>query len=461
MLLRIGDDENPKTQPLPSSGDATPTEQFAPLPVTMPLPANVPPRPGSVRPGADATGDGAGETPAADDTPAPDATPAPESAPAAEEPAAPSSLDAPTQAISPIGPATALPAQKRPTSTRPKQLAWSNLPNSEPIPLGAVAGGFDVTGTHPTLPPVSSYTAAIAAAATGAMTAPTATAPAASPAAETPETSEPDAPPSPAAKKRRRRRAVIVTLATTAVVLVLVGVAAAIGWQVAETHASSVVKQTVQQKVDKALGLPASHPVAVTFDEPVLPQTWAGKLDTLTFTVAGVPLVGTTGTITIHATDVPTNGTGVPATAEAKVRLKPDALQSLVSANRTTLGQILPETVKVDGNRVTVSLNPAQFLSGVSFTEVLKASIEGGNLVLTPEEFIVGGLPMSADTVRARFGGLAQGILASRTICLADTHPAGMTLKGLDVKKDAVVADFDVQPGILTDPALQAKGTCK
>jgi hypothetical protein len=36
-----------------------------------------------------------------------------------------------------------------------------------------------------------------------------------------------------------------------------------------------------------------------------------------------------------------------------------------------------------------------------------------------------------------------------------------MSLTGLEVEKDAVVADFDVQPGILTDPALQAKGTCK
>jgi len=68
---------------------------------------------------------------------------------------------------------------------------------------------------------------------------------------------------------------------------------------------------------------------------------------------------------------------------------------------------------------------------------------------------------MDADTVRARFGGLAQGILATRTICLADTYPAGFTLTGLEVKSDAVVADFDVKPGILTDPALQAKGTCE
>jgi hypothetical protein len=246
-----------------------------------------------------------------------------------------------------------------------------------------------------------------------------------------------------------------------ALVLVLAGIAGAIGWQVAETHASSVLKQTVQQKVDKALGLPASHPVAVTFDEPVLPQLRAGTLDRLRFTVAGAPIVGSTGTITMKATGVPTEGSGPAKSVEATVRLKPDALAALVNANRTTLGQILPGTVKVDGSDVTVSLNPAQFLSGVSFSEVLHASVKDGGLVLTPTKFVVGGLPMSADTVRARFGGLAQGILATRTICLADTYPRGMTLTGLEVKKDAVVADFDVQPGILTDPALQAAGTCK
>ncbi|HKT55971.1 MAG TPA: LmeA family phospholipid-binding protein, partial [Microbacterium sp.] len=265
----------------------------------------------------------------------------------------------------------------------------------------------------------------------------------------------------PAAPKRRRHRALIVALSTTAVVLVAVGIAAAIGWQVAETQASSAVKQTVQQKVDQVFGLPASHPVAVSFQEPVLPQVWAGKLATLNITVADVPIAGTKGTVKVHATQVPTGGTGKPKSLDVSVRLRAGALRSIVSANRTALGQILPGSVKVDGTDVTVALNPGQFLSGVSFSEVLGVSVKDGALVLTPKKFVVGGLPMSADTVRARFGGLAQGILASRTICLADGYPSGMTLTGLEVKPTGVLADFDVDRGILSDPALQARGTCK
>ncbi|HKT57171.1 MAG TPA: hypothetical protein VJR25_10400, partial [Microbacterium sp.] len=120
------DDElHPKTRPMPAAEEPAPTEPLAPLPVTVPLPANVPPHPGGV----------------------------------------PADAGEPTQPISALGSDTKLPPQKRPATTRPKQLAWSNLPNSEPIPLGAVAGGIDVTGTHPTLPPASSvYTGAVPAA---------------------------------------------------------------------------------------------------------------------------------------------------------------------------------------------------------------------------------------------------------------------------------------------------------
>ena len=432
------DEQHPKTRPMPAAPESIPTEPLGPLPVTVPLPANVPPHPGDL----------------------------------------PADAGEPTQPLSAIGSDAKLPPQKRPATTRPKQLAWSNLPNSEPIPLGAVAGGIDVTGTHPTLPPASSvYTGAVPAAPeVPAETAPTAPAPtaaggtvadtaatAALPAAGVDGTGAPDAaePASAAPNRRRGHRALIVALTSTAVVLVVVGIAAAIGWQVAETHASSAVKQTVQQKVDQVFGLPASHPVSVSFQEPVLPQVWAGKLATLDIRVADVPIAGSTGTVTVHATQVPTSGTRAAKTVDATAHLNAGALKSIVSANRTSLGQILPGSVKVDGTEVTVSLNPAQFLSGVSFTEVLGASVHDGALVLTPQKFVVGGLAMSADTVRARFGGLAQGILASRTICLADGYPKGMTLTGLEVQPAGVLADFDVDPGILTDPALQAKGTCK
>lgn len=433
------DEQHPKTRPMPSPEESTPTEPLSPLPVTVPLPADVPPRPAAL----------------------------------------PKDAGEPTQPLSTIGSGTKLPPQKRPATTRPKQLAWSNLPNSEPIPLAAVAGGIDVTGTHPTLPPASSvYTGAVpaapgqpAAAAPPAVTEPTAAprtaantaATAALPTVEGDGSAEADAaePAAAAPKRRRGHRALLVALTGTAVVIVVVGIAAAIGWQVAETHASSAVKQTVQQKVDQVFGLPASHPVSVSFQEPVLPQVWAGKLATLDIRVAEVPIAGSTGTMTVHATQVPTSGTRPAKSVDVAVRLKASALKSIVSADRTALGQILPGSVRVDGSDVTVALNPAQFLSGVSFTEVLGASVKHGALVLTPKKFVVGGLPMSADTVRARFGGLAQGILASRTVCLADGYPSGMTLTGLKAQPTGVLADFDVDPGILSDPALQAKGTCK
>ena len=47
------------------------------------------------------------------------------------------------------------------------------------------------------------------------------------------------------------------------------------------------------------------------------------------------------------------------------------------------------------------------------------------------------------------------------TICVAQYIPAGATLTGIAVTGDQVVADLDINPAIVTDPALQEVGVCE
>ena len=99
-------------------------------------------------------------------------------------------------------------------------------------------------------------------------------------------------------------------------------------------------------------------------------------------------------------------------------------------------------------------------LSHVAFTLTFAPSVSQGQLVLTPSGFEVAGFNVSAETIRRRFGSLAAGILAPRTMCVASYFPKGLTLTGIQISQTAIVTDFAVDPRIATDPSLQAKGTC-
>ena len=257
----------------------------------------------------------------------------------------------------------------------------------------------------------------------------------------------------PAAKKKRRGA---MALVTTLIIVVVLAVAGVVGWFAGNAWAKDKVIAEVTAQTRTALGLDADARVDVQVDEPMLPQLVSGRLSELTVTVPDAPLGGTTGDLRVHATEVPTGGEGEFGGGEATVSLKPDAIGKLVGNFDDTLAGSL----KIDGKDVTVDLNPAQFLSGISFALTLTPSAKDGKLVLTPAKFTVGGASMDADTIRARFGSLADGILADRTVCVADRFPKGLTLSQIAVGSDAVDASFTVDPHLLSDPALQKPGTC-
>lgn len=253
-------------------------------------------------------------------------------------------------------------------------------------------------------------------------------------------------------RRRRRWKAPVITLSIVVVLAVLAGV----GWFAGNAWAKQTVIDEVQQKTRQALDLPAGHRVDVTVAEPMLPQLIAGDLSSLSVTVPDAPLGKTTGDVTLHATGVPIRGDGAAAGAQATVSLKPDAIAKLAGS----LGRTVPGSLHIAGHDVAISLDPSQFLSGVSFTLTLRPSAKDGELVLAPVAFEVGGASMSADIIRQRFGSLAPGILAPRTVCVASAFPKGMTMTSIEVSKDAVVTSFDVDPRIMSDPSLQKPGTC-
>jgi len=80
--------------------------------------------------------------------------------------------------------------------------------------------------------------------------------------------------------------------------------------------------------------------------------------------------------------------------------------------------------------------------------------------VLTPASLQVGGAEVSAEELQDRFGRIADGVLRDWDVCVAEYLPAGVTLTSVAVEGETLVAGFDIDGGIASDPALQENGTC-
>ncbi len=83
-----------------------------------------------------------------------------------------------------------------------------------------------------------------------------------------------------------------------------------------------------------------------------------------------------------------------------------------------------------------------------------------GDLTLTPAGFELGGNSIDADTLRSQFGEVADSILGTQSLCIADRLPAALRLTSATVQGQSLLAGFDIDGGMLNDPALQRDGFC-
>lgn len=241
-------------------------------------------------------------------------------------------------------------------------------------------------------------------------------------------------------------------IAALVVVVVLLAVAAV----AAEFIARSVVTSTVRSLVVKNVGLPDDQNVDVSVTGLVLPQLIGGRLDEVAVSSNDVTLGPITGDVRVDLRGVPVSGGAAADGGVASVRLDQDQLKALLAEvpdfPASTITLAAPD-VKFD---TSLSLFGIAIPVGVGVTPGAAA----GDLTLTPSSFQVGGNAIDADTLRGQFGGIADSLLAERSLCIADRLPKGLTLASATVQGQDLVATFDVAGGILNDPALQSDGTC-
>ncbi|MFH8250861.1 DUF2993 domain-containing protein [Microbacterium sp. B2969] len=255
------------------------------------------------------------------------------------------------------------------------------------------------------------------------------------------------APPEP--RKRRSPWPWIITA------LIVVGLAIA-AWFVAEWMARGLVERTIREQVITNLALPADQQVDVTVEGTVIPQLIAGKLDSVTVSSDDVPVGEVTGDVTVHAHGIGIQGDATADSATATVRLDESQVKKLLSDVQgfpvDSLGLAQPD--------VTMSTNLTFLGLSVPVGVSLTPSVADGALVLTPSQLQLAGADVSADDLRSRFGSIADTVLKDYTVCIAQYIPAGITLTGVEVEGQDVVADVDIDGRIVSDPALQQNGTC-
>ncbi|MFC8680911.1 DUF2993 domain-containing protein [Microbacterium ureisolvens] len=250
---------------------------------------------------------------------------------------------------------------------------------------------------------------------------------------------------------RRRRRAW-----PWIVAFAIVAILAVVAWFAAEALARQIVTGVVRDQVRTQLSLPADQPIDVGIAGAVIPQLIGGSLDELTIASDDVAFGGVTGDVAVTANDVAVRGTGEMSGATATVSLDESQLQTLLA----TVDDFPADTVGLAAPNVTMSRDLALFGVAIPVGVTLTPSAAEGDIVLAPVSLQLGGSEVTADALREQFGGIADTVLRDWDVCVAQYLPAGVTLTGVAVDGDVLVADFDVDGAIATDPALQENGTC-
>lgn len=235
----------------------------------------------------------------------------------------------------------------------------------------------------------------------------------------------------------------------------IVVVLAVVAWFAADAIARQIVTGVVRDQVRSQLALPESQQIDVEIPGSIIPQLIGGTLDELTVASDDVEVGQFIGDVSVTARDVPITG-GALGGATATVTLDEEQLHGLVS----TIEGFPADTAGIDAPAVTMSMQLQLFGVGVPVGVALTPSAVDGDIVLTPASLQLAGTEVGADALREQFGQVADLVLRDWTVCVAQYLPAGVTLTDVTVEGDVLVADFDVDGRIATDPALRANGTC-
>ncbi len=255
-------------------------------------------------------------------------------------------------------------------------------------------------------------------------------------------------------RRRRRLRPWLVAFAIVAVI--------AVGaWFAADALARQIVVGVVRDQVKSQLALPADQRIDVDIPGAIIPQLIGGRFDEMTVTSDDVRVNELSADVTVVAHGVPLRADGDLGGAVATLELGADEVRALLA----NVEGFPAGSVDLAAPEVTMATDLQVFGMTVPVGVALSPGVADGDVVLTPASLQVSGADVTADALRDQFGVVAEVVLRDWTVCIAQYIPAGITLTGVEVVDteggDELVASFDVQGAILSDPALRANGACE
>ena len=265
-------------------------------------------------------------------------------------------------------------------------------------------------------------------------------------------------PPDAAARPRRRRWRLGVALLGSAAVLVG-------AWFGGDAIARAVVADAIRDSVSEQLALPEGHPVDVGLDGSVLAQLIGGRLEQVRIAVDDVPLGDVSGDVMLAARGVPIRDERAPMEAAvASIALDEAAVQQVLAETAGVPRGIVrlndPELVLL----TSIPLGGAPLELGIGLVPSAGEGEQRGDLVLTPNSASIGEAVLTAEQVRASLGPVADAVLRSFSVCVAERIPQGVTLSGVAVlgsgAAGSLVLTGAIDGAILIDPALLERGSC-
>lgn len=258
---------------------------------------------------------------------------------------------------------------------------------------------------------------------------------------------------------RRRRRVWPWIVALVVVVGLLVA-----AWFIAERVARDIVESTIRTQITSNLDLPADHEIEVDIPGQIVPQLLGGKIDEVRIASDDVSFEGTapngetvtiTADVSVEAFAVPIRG-GDMTGANGELRMDAEQLRALTAA----IPDVTIDQLAIEAPDISASTELQLFGVTVPIGIALTPSAADGQLLLTPSRLQLAGADIGAADLKDRFGGLVDGVVRDWPVCIAQYVPAGLTLTDVAVEDDELVARFDIADGMLSDPALQQKGSC-
>lgn len=221
-----------------------------------------------------------------------------------------------------------------------------------------------------------------------------------------------------------------------------------------EFVARGLVASSARERVITALDLPADQQLDVQTSGVVLLQLIGGRLDSLHLSSDQVALGPLAGAAAVDLKGVPLHGGEME---EARGALRLTAAQFADVAKTTGLPI---HDVALSPPDLTATGEVSMLGVKVPLSATITPGAEGGQLTLKPVSARIGSLQLDADAIRSRFGSVADGLVRTQRICIADRIPAGLRLAAVEVTADAVVVGIEADGAIGMDPALREKGTC-